>query len=179
MAGPRSMLSLGGTGKAARFGQRAGGGGRPLGFISRGRLRWGRGEGCWGGRAREINLSTRHPATKEELALEYALPAAVHALVWRHSRFGRRRNFKELARGNPATASCKKCGQRGRPADVTRNYGQNNGICSPYRRPMERLLIARVLSAIGMLCQGRSVHLVRLGRRLGLKWKIRFSPALA
>ena len=44
---------------------------------------------------------------------------------------------------------------------------------------MERLLIARVLSAIGMLCQGRSLHLVRLGRRLGLKWKIRSSPSRA
>ena len=36
--------------------------GRPLGCVARGRLRWGRGEGCWGGRQTGINLSTRHPA---------------------------------------------------------------------------------------------------------------------
>ena len=41
---------------------RARAGGRPLGCVARGRLRWGRRDGCWGGRQTGINLSTRHPA---------------------------------------------------------------------------------------------------------------------
>ena len=50
--------------------------GRPLGCVARGRLRWGRGEGCWGGRQTGINLCILlAPATSGKALANALCPA--------------------------------------------------------------------------------------------------------
>ena len=55
---------------------RARAGGRPLGCVARGRLRWGRREGCWGGRQTGINLCILlAPATSGKALANALCPA--------------------------------------------------------------------------------------------------------
>ena len=48
---------------------RARAGGRPLGCVARGRLRWGRGETCWGGREIKARSGTTAPAINKEASV--------------------------------------------------------------------------------------------------------------
>ena len=147
---------------------RARAGGRPLGLISRGRLRWGRGEGCWGGRAREINCGSHGGAIISEKALANALlPRSVPALR-RPSCLARRPEFAEWARGHLPVKDCKRSRHRRPLPDLLKNLRRNSRMFSRYLQRSSDPGHRAALYAIVALCCSRSVQSVVMAAQLEL-----------